>query len=165
MKEVWKQHPTWPIEVSSLGHVRKDGRLKRLSINKSGYCVTSVGGRGVPIRRVSRLVLETFVGPSDLECRHLDGDRTNNSIKNLKWGTRKEQIADQKRIGTFSPPPVRREHENYFAKTRASDWTLAKQLLKKGLSGREIQKVTGIDRKGVYRMRQKQTTTGGRGHE
>lgn len=53
-------------------------------------------------RNVHRLVLETYVGPcpKGMECRHLDGNRANNHIDNLKWGTRSENQCDRVRHGT-----------------------------------------------------------------
>lgn len=52
---------------------------------------------------VHALVLEAFVGPrpEGMECRHLDGDPTNNALANLAWGTRAENIADKRRHGTI----------------------------------------------------------------
>jgi hypothetical protein len=49
------------------------------------------------------LVLEAFVGPrpeGHHGC-HWDGDKSNNRLSNLRWATVKENIADQKRHGTF----------------------------------------------------------------
>ena len=53
-------------------------------------------------RRICRLVLETFVGlrPKNMECRHLDGVRTNSHLENLIWGTPKENQADRNMHGT-----------------------------------------------------------------
>lgn len=53
---------------------------------------------------VHDLVLAAYVGPrpAGMECRHLDGDRRNNNLENLKWGTRKENHADALRHGTHS---------------------------------------------------------------
>jgi hypothetical protein len=61
-----------------------------------------VGGRTVR-RKVHHLVLEAFVGPcpDGMECRHKDGDRKNNHVGNLEWGTRLEQAADKRRHGTI----------------------------------------------------------------
>ncbi|WP_439621469.1 HNH endonuclease signature motif containing protein [Gemmata sp.] len=51
---------------------------------------------------VHRLILEAFVGPCPLgmETRHLDGDRLNNRLDNLAWGTPAENAADRIRHGT-----------------------------------------------------------------
>jgi hypothetical protein len=50
---------------------------------------------------VHRLVLEAFEGPCPrgMECRHLDGTKTNNNIENLTWGTPKENMEDRDRHG------------------------------------------------------------------
>lgn len=46
---------------------------------------------------VHRLICEAFHGPcpDGMECRHLDGDRTNNSADNLAWGTKQENEDDK----------------------------------------------------------------------
>lgn len=45
---------------------------------------------------VHRLLLETFVGscPPGMECRHLDGNKLNNNLDNLIWGTHQENAQD-----------------------------------------------------------------------
>jgi hypothetical protein len=42
--------------------------------------------------RVSRLVLLTFVGPSNLEVLHIDHNRLNHRLENLRWATHEEII-------------------------------------------------------------------------
>jgi len=41
-------------------------------------------------------VLETFVGPRpyNMECRHLDGNKLNNNLDNVCWGTHTENSKD-----------------------------------------------------------------------
>jgi hypothetical protein len=52
-------------------------------------------------RKVHRLVLESFCGfrPPGMECRHLDGNRLNNRIGNLQWGTKAENDGDREKHG------------------------------------------------------------------
>jgi len=54
-------------------------------------------------KKVHTLVLTAFYGerPSSFVCRHLDGDKTNNELPNLTWGTQAENIEDQRRHGTM----------------------------------------------------------------
>lgn len=49
-----------------------------------------------------RLICEAFHGkcPDGMECRHIDGDRLNNSSANLAWGTKQENEIDKKNHGT-----------------------------------------------------------------
>ena len=69
----------------------------------SGYkfVVLSVNGRK-DTRLIHRLILETYIGfcPQRKESRHLDGDKQNNRLGNLCWGTPQENQADKIRHGT-----------------------------------------------------------------
>jgi len=51
---------------------------------------------------VHALVLTAFVGPCPpgKQCRHLDGNKANNKLDNLVWGTCVEQSEDRARHGT-----------------------------------------------------------------
>lgn len=59
---------------------------------------------------IHHLVLEAFVGPrpQGCECRHLDGNPTNNILTNLVWGTHVENMRDRARHGTHDK--ARRTH-------------------------------------------------------
>ena len=52
--------------------------------------------------RVHILLLKSFVGPPGVGevTRHLNGDSTDNSLSNLKWGTESENAYDRTRHGT-----------------------------------------------------------------
>ncbi len=54
--------------------------------------------------KVHRLVLEAFAGPRSekAECRHLDGDPTNNHLCNICWGSHKENSQDRVRLDELS---------------------------------------------------------------
>lgn len=45
---------------------------------------------------IHRLVLEAFVGPcpDGMKALHADGNKTNNNVKNLRWGTSAENNLD-----------------------------------------------------------------------
>lgn len=103
----FKKHPVYPVFVHQDGRILKNGKIAKCSKRPDGYFVVSVGGRGAPVVRVHHLVLETFVSncPDGMNCRHLDGDPSNNALSNLAWGTQSEQVADKKAHGTFNPPP------------------------------------------------------------
>lgn len=62
------------------------------------------------LKKISHLVLETFVGkkPKNMAAAHLDGNVKNNSLTNLKWCTYKENeshkiIHGTKKYGSKSP--------------------------------------------------------------
>ncbi|KKN59390.1 hypothetical protein LCGC14_0542250 [marine sediment metagenome] len=56
------------------------------------------------VRPVHRIVLETYVSlcPDGMQGRHLDGDKTNNKLGNLCWGTPKESGRDNVLFGTLN---------------------------------------------------------------
>ena len=105
----WKQVPGAPgYEVSVSGEVRSfrvspAGRVLRQSDDAYGYRMVRpcVEGKSVS-KKVHRLVLEAFVGPCPpgMQCRHLNGDRADNRLENLAWGTPAQNRADQRRHGT-----------------------------------------------------------------
>lgn len=93
-------------EVSSAGRVRSVRRKIILKSGDSGHCghqavVLSDSPRRVK-RYVHHLVLEAFLGPRPpgMVSRHLNGDSSDNSAPNLRWGTHEENYADQRRHGT-----------------------------------------------------------------
>jgi hypothetical protein len=69
------------------------------TVDPNGYLSVSLRRRTY---RVHSLILEAFVGPCPvgMECRHLDGTRTNNRLDNLQWATPKVNNADKRRHGT-----------------------------------------------------------------
>lgn len=104
MAEEWRDHPSYPLSVSTEGRVRshKTGRVLRGFLGGGGssgpstgsrwrpntYRKVSVGdGYGVKHPRVHRLVLETFVGPcpEGHDADHINGDREDNRLANLRW--------------------------------------------------------------------------------
>lgn len=118
--ERWRPIPSLPpgYEASNLGRIRSfriPGRSRRLSTvpqlrvpvdSPDGYyrMMFLIAGKRVS-RCVHLLVAEAFHGsrPRELQCRHLDGNSKNNRCRNLKYGTRKQNIDDMIRHGRNRP--------------------------------------------------------------
>ena len=95
-------HPGYA--VSDKGIVlscRQSGSWKRRKLHKARYGYMSIAVDSKTYQ-VHRFVLEAFAGPcpEGMECRHLDGNPANNSLDNLRWGTRQENVDDKQRHGT-----------------------------------------------------------------
>jgi len=92
-------------EVSDQGQVKslRSGKLMRLSVANTGYMQLKLSGKcGPQLKHVHRLVLEAFVGPcpEKMEGCHANGNRQDNKLSNLRWDTRKGNMADASKHGT-----------------------------------------------------------------
>lgn len=105
-EEQWRIIPGYePYCASDLGRIR--GVRKSILtpvVTQYGYHqVTLCTGGKKYSRLVHRLVAYAFVGPQptpEHDVLHWDGDKGNNALINLRWGTPKENNADQMRHGT-----------------------------------------------------------------
>ena len=80
------------------------GPWRQLSFTEinSGYRFVRFSVNGKKCKDyVHRLVLIAFTGPpiGNQECCHGDGNPRNNTLPNLRWGSRLENAADRKRHG------------------------------------------------------------------
>jgi hypothetical protein len=115
MCEMWKPVPGFEghYEVSNQGQVRSlsrvnaygyrlKGRQMSLSYSGTGYLYVTLALAGErSVVHVAPLVMRVFVGPPPpgKEVCHNDGNRKNNVLTNLRYGTRKENMADRKLHG------------------------------------------------------------------
>ncbi len=108
-------------------------------------------GEKAKIASLHRLMLETFIDPcpAGMECCHWDGDRTNNSLLNLRWDTRKSNRADSIRHGTMI-----RGERSPSAKLKESDVRDLKFLKKScpSVSTSELSWMFGICRADINRI-------------
>lgn len=77
----------------------KKGRILKNILCKNGYyCVVLSGTEGRRTELVHRLVAKAFIYNDDLERNcvdHMDGNKTNNSLCNLRWVTHKENCNNE----------------------------------------------------------------------
>lgn len=112
-------HPKYSVADNGLVRFDETGGIRTPRLAENGYLYltfqTGFGGSKARFRSVHGLVMEAFVGPlrAGLQVCHVDGNRLNNSLKNLRYGTAKENAADRDWHGM-----TRRGVENGNAKIR-----------------------------------------------
>ena len=93
--EIWKTIKSSPnYEVSNFGSIRntKTGNLLKVATNNSGYKLVCLSNKNKKqTGYIHRLVAEAFIN-TNLDTRisvvnHINGDKSNNTIKNLEWAT------------------------------------------------------------------------------
>ena len=122
MDEIWKDVlDARGYQVSNLGRVRSfwtkctgyhaknkpfvSNTVQRMIPPKflpTGYAQVQLYPDGTEKHKyIHRLVLEAFVGPcpQGMEACHNDGDRKNNSVDNLRWDTKRGNMADAVKMG------------------------------------------------------------------
>ena len=108
MKRVWKPLDGHHYSVSNDGLIRNDdtGKIKATRDDRYGYERVELYRNGTPFYcRVHKLVAESFVDNPDNkpQINHKDGNKHNNSYKNLEWVTAKENMEHSVRNGLFVP--------------------------------------------------------------
>jgi hypothetical protein len=125
----------------------------KLGANYKGYSVVclKVGARKKRFH-VSRLVLQAFVGPCPpgmQACHFPDRTKTNNKLRNLRWGTAKDNARDRDihgttRRGIFGGGVIIGHKEvNEIVRLRASGRTLEELAVQFNLSKRSIRGIVG----------------------
>lgn len=89
--EIWKVIPGFEdYEISNLGRVRRDKVLK-LQTQKNGYVYAQMYVNTKRyIKTVHRLVMLTFVSESKLDVDHINGDKGDNRLSNLRYVTNRD---------------------------------------------------------------------------
>ena len=93
--EIWKTIESSPnYEISNFGSIKntKTGNILKVATNNYGYKLVCLSDNNKKqTGYIHRLIAEAFIN-TNLDTRasvvnHIDGDKTNNTIKNLEWAT------------------------------------------------------------------------------
>lgn len=104
-----RKHPKLDFWCDEEGNVYDKGGKKK-EINQSvRYINTNVDGKSM---LVHRLVVETWVGkiPKGMQVNHIDGNRHNNSVKNLEICTPSQNVQHAVDMGLLPPRPGASHH-------------------------------------------------------
>lgn len=102
--EVWKDIAGYEglYQVSNLGRVKRDGRIKTLSVDRGGYLYVWLSKHSkMKCLKVHRLVADAFIeNPNGKRTvNHIDGNKKNNQVDNLEWATHSENIIHANKTG------------------------------------------------------------------
>lgn len=106
--EEWKDvGDNYEYEVSNTGRVRRKGSsIDKASRDRKGYPVVNLyrDGNG-STKSIHRLVAQAFVPNPDNkpDVNHKDGDKHNNSVDNLEWVTKSENMKHAYQTGLAKP--------------------------------------------------------------
>ena len=104
MEEIWKDIEGYEglYQVSNLGRVKS---LERIYKNRKSFSITNKGYYRMPLYKngkqkchhIHKLVAKAFIlNPENKPTvDHIDRNKQNNCVDNLRWATYKEQIANR----------------------------------------------------------------------
>lgn len=154
--EIWKEHPIYTnYEASNFGNIRslnynKTGKTKEIKqcLHTGGYPYFTVCVDGKSKKILShRFIWECWNNliPEGLEIDHIDTDRTNNSLSNLRQGTPKENsnnvISCKHRSEILT-------NNKKLSKT-VLQYSLQGEFIKEYPSSWEVQRETGYNRANI----------------
>lgn len=172
--EIWKLvrfkgiNPDEKYEVSNYGKIRRfDKKSSEWKVNNpanvNGYAYYSFkiipvnGGKNRVTKSIHRLVAELFLDAPDKDRTnviHLDFDKWNNHIDNLKWTTKEEMFVHSRKSPRTKLAIEKRKGEITNSKLTETDVMRLKKKLKRGKNPLyKIAKEFGITHTQLNRIR------------
>lgn len=138
MEEIWKDIEGYEgkYQVSNLCRIRsldrkvgnyiKEGKILKPFSNRCGYLQVDLFDSSInrKSKTIHRLVAETFIPKIEgkNEINHIDGNKNNNSINNLEWCTRLENLTHARNIGLITGESfIKSGSENWMYQRRGKD--------------------------------------------
>ena len=145
-------------EINELGHVRRNGKIRKSFISNNGYLIIQLCKDGkIKHFLIHRLIAQTFVkNPENKQyVNHIDGNRQNNLIENLEWVTKSENILHAYHITKnriISPPMKGKFGKNHNRSKSFHIEFPSGKFIEYG-SGLEFQRCTGFSRRIISYVR------------
>jgi hypothetical protein len=152
--EVWASVPEYEgiYEVSNFGRfavIKQDGRVFRKLNSKTHYLSVScksVNGKKPKTFYLHTLVAKLFIGnrPDGMVIRHLDGNRFNNKVSNLSYGTPEQNYEDTRNHKVHSG------ENNGRAIINSNSAKAIKNLIKHGVDKKLLSESFGVSLGTIY---------------
>lgn len=125
-----------------------------LSSNGKYWAISLTRGDGKSVRRyVHRWMAMAFYGPPPpgMQCRHLDGDRDNNVLSNVRYGTAAENYADKVSHGTALIG-----ERQPTSKLKERDVLVIREALERGVAGSVIALVFNVNKTLIHKIKHRE---------
>lgn len=144
-------------QVSTHGNVYsvRSNKVLRPGGSGDGYSTIALCvNKKCSSKKIHRLVMLTFIGPSNLQVNHIDGNKLNNCLNNLEYCTQRDNIKHAHILG-LRDNCYKKGSSNSQAKLTEQDIPIIRQLLVDGVSKTEIARTYHVDRKVIYNIQHK----------
>jgi hypothetical protein len=176
MNEVWKDIKGYEglYQISNLGNVRslgfsicsrhnkithREGKILKPILKSTGYYAFNLCGKnGRKMHDMHRLIATHFIpNPENKrEINHINCIKTDNSLSNLEWVTRKENATHAYKNNLFGIKPYFGE-ENPRTKLTSEKVLQIKRMIKSGERQADIARLFKVDETTIRAIRQNKT--------
>ena len=100
--EKWKWNKEYRVYISTLGHIKNEYKQNLpIKISESGYCCVKTHCGYKNVHRLVMLTFKPIPNAEVLTIDHLNHNKRDNSIYNLEWVTKKENLKRAKKDFIF----------------------------------------------------------------